>query len=127
MQPQTVVPRGPEPRPKKQPYKDPKAALAWAFLAPGSGQFFVGHFWRGMLMFGLSWFCFIGYFWGIADAYYLAEKANRRETYANDDYVRHAQVTLPIIAHGLFWILFFVGLLVLWGFVQERFLLLHSF
>ncbi|MDP8223965.1 MAG: hypothetical protein P9L99_11445 [Candidatus Lernaella stagnicola] len=121
-----VLARGPEPQPKRQPHKEPMTAMAWALLAPGSGQLWIGHFWRGMLMFGLAWFCFIGYFWGIADAYFLAQKANRRETYANDDFIRHAQFTLPIVSHGLFWILFVVAVLFGLSYYQQHMLDIYS-
>jgi TM2 domain-containing membrane protein YozV len=84
-------------RPSQQPYKNPAFALALAAMCPGSGQLWVGHLGRGLLMFFLSFACCVGYFWGMYDAYKLAEKANRGEVTASDKYVWHAYLTLPLV------------------------------
>jgi TM2 domain-containing membrane protein YozV len=108
------------------PYKNPATAAAIAALSPGSGQLWVGDLGRGLLMFFLAFFCGIGYFWGIYDAYRLAQKANRGEFEATDKYVIHALLTLPTV---LVVILVAMGGLVLWrewSLVQNYFRLLHQ-
>jgi TM2 domain-containing membrane protein YozV len=39
-------------------------------LVPGLGQFYKGHFWRGLLFF-LTWWTVVMYIVGIVDAYML--------------------------------------------------------
>ena len=112
MQPQKWPPRAiPVAKLPMQPFKSPAVAAAIAALSPGSGQLWVGHLGRGLLMFGLSFLCGVGYFWGIFDAYTLAQQANEGKTHASDKYVLHAFITLPliliiivgVIAGGLVW------------------------
>jgi hypothetical protein len=122
----TVLLRGPAPQKKKQPQKSPVTAALLAAGCPGAGQMWVGHWKRGLLYFGFSLFCCLGYFIGIFDAYRLAELANRGETTSTDDYVLHAYVTLPVA-----FLVIVVGLTAavayaMWGMIEQYLSLLEQ-
>ena len=56
----------------------PEVALILAILLPGTGQFYNGQFWKGLLI-GLTSWLIVPWIWGIYDAFTVTKRINDGE------------------------------------------------